>query len=258
MWIYQPEQPVQQANAPQPQTSATFHFSTAETTDTASVQKKPQTAQIQPETRPEEGRTAQRPDFVKCKNKSHDVLSGRILLFCAGLASSGVFLKLCKKSQQQVILRCGKNWLDVFSNTPVQLFSTLFLTAILLLTVLFMLGFCTFGRFFSKAVIFFYGIGSGVLCLQMFMLYGWRGWLFFAVIPGLYAAVLVCLLCRLSDSGGQVSAQLLDLLQKKENPPVRRSTSKALMDQYLVFCSLQIVCCGFLSVAAQPVMDLLL
>lgn len=258
MWIYQPNQTISTQNdAPQPQQSPVLDFSISDTADDAKKQSVPKMARIRHNGNSQCKEVIENLPVKRLAHGAHSI-SSRILLFLAGMGSSGIFLRLCKKSQRQIILRCGENWLDVFSNTPIQLFSTLFLTAVLLLTILFMLGFCTFGKLFSKAVLFLYGVGIGVLCLQLFMMHGWHGWLFFAAVPGLYAIILACLLCRLSDAGGRVSAQLLNSLQKKEDPPVRRGNGKALMDQYLVFCSMQIVCCGLVSAAARPVMALLL
>lgn len=257
MWIYQPNQANSTQNdTSQPQQSPVLDFSISDKDDNGEQQNTSKTSQIGYNENFQCKEVVDNLPIKRLAHKGHNI-SSRILLFLVGMGLSGIFLRLCKKSQRQIILRCGENWLDVFSNTPIQLFSTLFLTAILLLTILFMLGFCTFGKLFSKAVLFLYGVGIGVLCLQLFMMYGWRGWLFFAAVPGLYAIILVCLLCRLSDAGGRVSAQLLNSLQKKEVPPVRRGNGKALMDQYLVFCSIQIVCCGLVSTVAQPIMALL-
>lgn len=256
MWIYQPNPTTPtQNNTLQPQQGCVPIFSTVGISDDAKEQDVLKTPQIR---RNEKCKEIIENLPIKRATQGLHSVSVWILLFLAGMGTSGIFLRLCKKSQRQMILRGGQSWLDVFSNTPIQLFSTLFLTAALLLTILFMLGFCTFGKLFSKVVLFFYGVGIGVLCLQLFMMHGWRGWVFFAVIPGCYAVILACLLCRLSDAGGRVSAQLLNSLQKTENPPVRRGNGKALMDQYLVACSMQIVCCGVISAAARPVMGLLL
>lgn len=256
MWIYQPNQTMStQKDASQPQRDSVPDFSIPSETIDAKEQNAFKTSQIRRDEKCKE--VIENLPIKREKNRLHNI-SVWIFLFLAGMGASGIFLRLCKKSQRQMILRCGEAWLDVFSNTPIQLFSTLFLTAVLLLTVLFMLGFCTFGKLFSKVVLFLYGVGIGVLCLQLFVMHGWRGWVFFALVPGCYAVILACLLCRLSDAGGRVSAQLLNSLQKTENPPVCRGNGKTLMDQYLVACSMQIVCCGILSAAARPVMTLLL
>lgn len=258
MWIYQPNQtPLPQNNVVQPKQSPVPDFSISDAADDIKEKSTSKMPEIRRSQNVPYKETIENLPVKRVAHGTHSI-SAKVLLFLAGMGASGIFLRLCKKSQRQMILRCGENWLDIFSNPPIQLFSTLFLTAVLLLTVLCMLGFCTFGKLFSKLILFLYGVGIGVLCLQLFTMHGWRGWLFFTVLPGLYATILAFLLCRLSDAGGRVSTQLLNSLQKKENPPVRCGNGKALVDQYLVFCSMQIVCCGLVSTAARPIMGLLL
>ncbi len=180
------------------------------------------------------------------------------LPYFIGLATSGAFFSLCSVSQRQLLLHYGESWISSFAGKPVQLFSTLFLPAVLLLTLLLLLGFCTFGRPLSRIVLFLYGIGSGVLCLQMLVLYGWRGWVFYGLVPGFYSAVLAWFLCRFSSFSMQLSTALKKLLSKKENPPAYGVTAKALVEKYLVLCSLQVLSCSIFALLAKPISGYLL
>lgn len=175
-----------------------------------------------------------------------------------GVSASGALFSLCSTEQKQILLHYGESWYTYFLGEPLHLFSTLFLSAALLLTLLLLVGFCTFGKVLSRILLFLYGIGSGMLCLQMLLLYGWRGWLFYGMVPGLYAAVLALFMSRLSSFSAQLSTMLCKFLNKKENPPVYGVTAKALVEKYLVLCSVQIVCCSFFACVAKPIATYLL
>lgn len=182
--------------------------------------------------------------------------SGIFLPYFLGIAASGILVALCTAEQRKDFFSWGEACLTVFSDTPLRLFSTMFLSAILLLTILAALGFCTFGKWLSKLLLFFYGIGSGALCLQLFMGSGWRGWLFFAAVPGMYLVILAYCLSHLSGYSAQLSGFLLSQLIKKD-PPAYRVSGRILMDRYFAFCCWQIAACGILSTAAKPLLTML-
>ncbi len=175
--------------------------------------------------------------------------------YLLGTAASGVLAALCTATQRESFFSWGEGCLTMFSDTPVRLFSSMFLSAILLLTLLAALGFCAFGKAIGKLLIFFYGIGSGALCLQLFVSSGWRGWVFFAAIPGIYLAILAYCLGHLAEYSAQLSGFLLG--QLKKDPSAHRVSGRMLMDHYFVFCSWQIAACGALSTASGPLLTLL-
>ncbi len=248
MWIYQP---VQEETSAQPSPEHNeFHFST----DPVSPNPEPEKP-IVPDKCEKREEHASFPQERARKQAVHAPLG--LFPYCIGLAASGVLLRFCPDMQRELLLVYGKSWLKLFTDTPLRLFSALFLSAIVFLTLLFALGFCPYGRFCSKALLFLYGTGSGLLCVQMATQYGWKGWLFFAILPGIYSAILAVFSGALSRCGAQLSLTLLHLLQKQENPPAHRISGRMLMDQYLVFCSLQIPVCGALATAAGPIVQAL-
>lgn len=251
MWIYQPEQP--DSPAPAKTEINEFHFSAdSAPAPEPTLPPKPSEATVAAKIEDREKPLSFPPDRAR---KPPVRFTQGISPYYIGLAAAGVLLRLCPETQRELLLMYGKSWLKLFSDTPLRLFSTLFLSAVLLLTLLVALGFCPYGRFCSKALLFLYGTGSGLLCVQMATQYGWKGWIFFAVLPGIYAAVLAVFSVRLSRCGAQLSLTLLHLLKKQEDPPTHRISGQMLMDQYLIFCSLQILVCGALAASAGPIVQ---
>lgn len=248
MWIYQP---VQEETSAQPSPERNeFHFST----DPVSSSPEPAKPMVSSEIEKREEHVT----FPQEQARKQAVrISLGLLPYCIGLAASGVLLRLCPDMQRELLSVYGKAWLKLFMDTPLRLFSALFLSAIVFLTLLFGLGFCTYGRFCSKVLLFLYGTGSGLLCVQMATQYGWKGWIFFAMLPGIYSAILAVFSGALSRCGAQLSLTLLHLLQKQEDPPAHRISGRMLMDRYLVFCSLQIPVCGALAAVSEPIVQAL-
>lgn len=249
MWLYEvPEsndEKVEQANA--------FHFSDAENNANPDLHAREQQQSFANE---QPLKKTSKQEILAKKRALTPAMN--CLSYFVGLAASGVLFSLCSTEQKQILLHYGESWYTYFSGESLHLFSTLFLSSILLLTLLLVVGFCTFGKALSRVLLFLYGIGSGMLCLQMLLLYGWHGWLFYGLIPGLYSAVLALFMGRFSCFSAQLSTMLRKLLTQKENPPVYGVTAKALVEKYLVLCSLQIVCCSFFACVAKPVANYLL
>ena len=177
-----------------------------------------------------------------CCNRKPEMLHfpAGMLWYGVGLACAGILLQTVQHPYLKLL---GENLRMLFSQKPVHLFSALFLSAFLILSLMFLLGFCTFGRCFGKVLLLLYGIGTGVCCLGLLQTYGWRGWLLFALLPGVYATILSWCLCRVAGSGGRLSASLRNLLRAKENPPACRASGRTLVDTYLMTCCMQGFCC---------------
>ena len=175
-----------------------------------------------------------------------------------GLAVSGLLLRACSASQKAFFQMVAQRVFSVFRQDTLALFGSLFLTAFFLLSLTFFTGFSLFGQGLSACILCLYGLGTGILCLQALQEYGWQGWMFFICVPGIFAAVLAWNLGRLNSRIRQFSSYLLQLAGQKENPPAQRLSGRVLVDRYLVCCCVQIICCGVISAAAKPCIQLLI
>ena len=173
-----------------------------------------------------------------------------------GLAVSGLLVQLCTASQKQFFQSVADHVFSLFQQEVLPLFGTLFLSGFFLLSACFLLGFGLFGHIMVSLIVFSYGVGTGLLCLYALLLHGTRGWLFFACVPGAFAAVLSWNLGRMNSCIRQFSSYLLALAGTKENPPVRRLSGRVLVDRYLACCCIQIICCGVVAAAAGPCMKI--
>jgi hypothetical protein len=179
-----------------------------------------------------------------------------IAAYAAGLAAAGAAVAAGTQEVRDFLFYYAQNWLKLFeTEEALHLFSTLFLSGVLSMTLILLLGFCTFGAPLIYLLLVLKGAGSGMLSLQLFLTYGWKGFLLYALMPAVSDVFLAWCLCALGYDGIRHSCAYFshNIVQKT----LPRCTGKAFFSRYLYLCTLQILTCGLSAVSAQFVLQYL-
>ncbi len=181
--------------------------------------------------------------------------SMRLMLFfyAAGLFLSGVLLTLLPGKGTEFLRYYAENWTNLFCSlaSPLHLFSTLFLSGVLSMTLLLVFGFCAFGVPLVYGLLLCKGAGSGLLALELFLLHGWKGTILYIVFPALTDIFLGWCLCSLGCLCVQNAASLWGGQAAGGTESEGRLTGKLLLNRYLFLCTLQILSCGLSAVLTQ-------
>jgi hypothetical protein len=176
-----------------------------------------------------------------------------IAAYAAGLAAAGAAIAAGTQEMRDFLFYYAQNWLKLFeTEEALHLFSTLFLSGVLSMTLILLLGFCTFGAPLIYLLLALKGAGSGMLSLQLFLTYGWKGILLYALMPAVSDVFLAWCLCALGHDGiRHACAYFSHNIAQKTFP---RCTGKAFLSRYLYLCTLQILTCGLSAASAQFVL----
>lgn len=173
------------------------------------------------------------------------------VLYALGTAAAGVF-RARLTAQEVLFLQSYVQALRsaFLSAQPFALFSQLFLSAFIPVTLVLILSLCAFGVPLIAALVVLSGMGVGFTVVQLLVEQGTEGLLFYALLMGLYNAFTACGLCLLSRCGAAVSSELFHALLHAHaasapmpNAQANRSIPK-LMRNYVYFLVLTALLCG--------------
>ena len=183
-----------------------------------------------------------------------------VLLYCVGLLASGCVLAFSNGQASRFLQYYTQNWIALFGKDvqPLHLFSTLFLSGMLSMSLILLFGLSAFGAPLIGALLVAKGVGSGLLSLELFFEHGWRGILLYIACPAISDVFLAWCLCSAGVIGAKFSKSLLK--KCKNNPDVEHSHIGIgmLVNRYLFLCTLQILSCGISAVLSPWVMPLIL
>jgi hypothetical protein len=197
-----------------------------------------------------------RPAAPKSAALQREPLKFYVAVYGIGLCLAGVIFGMCQGETIQFLQYYAQNWLNLFfeANSPLHLFSTLFLTGIFSMTVVLLFGLSAFGIPFVYALLLCKGAGSGLLALTLFLENGWKGELLYIVFPAISDIFLAWCLCSLSYFAVRSSRVFLSRTFQKESQESSFGV-KLLLNRYLFLCTLQILSCGLSAVLTQYAMS---
>lgn len=164
-----------------------------------------------------------------------------------GALLSGVALALGSGDEQAFLSAYLGNWSRLFNldepGAVWTLFGAEYLTAAGSATLLLLLGLSAFGPVMIHLFAMLFGMGVGVVSLQLFLTSGWRHALLGLVLSGAPTAAAVAGLCLFGASALQVSGRLQRAaFGRQELPPL--AGARGLLAQYLVLNVLFLPVCG--------------
>lgn len=132
--------------------------------------------------------------------------------FLIGSAAAGVLQAGCNESEWEILRYYLSNWSDSLSVTDASgaavLFRAEYLTLALFSSMVLLLGFSAFGNQLIFLLMMFYGMGSGILLVQLCTGGEWRTMLVIALSIGIPAALAEGVLCLFGASALRMSGML--------------------------------------------------
>ena len=164
-----------------------------------------------------------------------------------GALLSGVALALGSGDEQAFLSAYLDNWSRLFTldepGAVWTLFGAEYLTAAGSATLLLLLGLSAFGPVMIHLFAMLFGMGVGVVSLQLFLTSGWRHALLGLVLSGAPTAAAVAGLCLFGASALQVSGRLQRAAFGRQELPSLVG-ARGLLAQYLVLNVLFLPVCG--------------
>ena len=164
-----------------------------------------------------------------------------------GALLSGVALALGSGDEQAFLSAYLDNWSRLFTldepGAVWTLFGAEYLTAAGSATLLLLLGLSAFGPVMIHLFAMLFGMGVGVVSLQLFLTSGWRHALLGLVLSGAPTAAAVAGLCLFGASALQVSGRLQRAAFGRQELP-SLAGARGLLAQYLVLNVLFLPVCG--------------
>lgn len=141
-------------------------------------------------------------------------------LYALGAAASGVFRALLGADEllflQKYVQAVQSSFL---SAQPFALFSQLFLSAFIPVTLVLIFSLCAFGVPLIASLLALSGMGAGFVVIQLILENGTDGLLFYILLMGLYNAFVACSLCLLGRPGAAVASDLFRaVIHPNKNP----------------------------------------
>lgn len=164
-----------------------------------------------------------------------------------GALLSGVTLALCQAHELDTLSAYLANWSGLFvldgPRSVWNLFGAEYITAAGGATLLLLLGLSAFGPMLIHLFAMLFGLGIGVVQLQLFLQSGWKSALLALVLTGIPTAAAVTCLCLFGASALRVSGRLQNTAFGKKAYPTG-SGARRLVGQYLVLDVLFLPICG--------------
>lgn len=256
MWVYQ--QPNSPSSAPAPETKLKFsdeERSVPQVPATRQVQKvqpsppAPKKAPAEPQikTAVPETPALVHSTFRRAGQATRDCLflAGAYLF---GAALAGMAHALCETSELNLLSYYLNNWYHLFSvegpGQVLSLFAVQYLTVVGAITALLVLGLCAFGPVLIYLFTMLYGLGIGLIGLQLFFQLSWGGFFGYLLLSGLPAAGVAACLCFFGASALQVSSRLQRAAFGRRDRLSSACGARLLLGQYLTFDVILLPICG--------------
>lgn len=157
-------------------------------------------------------------------------------LFGTGL--SGVMQSLCEARELDVLAYYLESWGALFTlrdaKSAAALFGAQYCSAMGAVTALLLLGLCAFGPVLIFLFTMLYGVGTGIVSLQLFLRQGLPQYLTSLFFWGLPAAAMAGCLCFFGASALQVSVRLQHTAFGRRNSVPVASSARLLLGQYIL------------------------
>lgn len=167
--------------------------------------------------------------------------------YCFGTLLAGILQAMCTEREQAVLAAYLQSWLQFFApqNTAGgwQSFGVQYLSAWSLFTAMLLAGFSVCGTVLAPLLLIFYGIGSGIVTLQLTMQQPFMQALL-RLPCQLPAAVLTMLLCFFGRHAMRTGAQLHRLVFRGGAGGGKAPSAVPLLGHYLLCCVLLIPMCA--------------
>lgn len=164
-----------------------------------------------------------------------------------GTLLSGVMLALCQSSELELLSAYLGNWSALFtldgSEAVWTLFRAEYLTAAGGATMLLLLGLSALGPVLIYLFAMFFGLGIGMITLQLFLESGWKAALPGLLLSGLTTAAAVTCLCLFGASALRVSGHLHQAAFGRGSERAAAG-ARSLLGQYLILNLLFLPICG--------------
>lgn len=168
--------------------------------------------------------------------------------FLLGCTAAGVLQAVCDARQAELLRYYLEAWQGLF--TPgsmqgvVQLFGMEYLTLGLVVSLFLLLGLSALGPVMIFGNMMLYGLGSGLLMVQLCAAGGWKAILPALLWTGLPAAAASGCLCFFGACALQVSSRIHAYSFRKHPGGQARPGVRALMGQYLLTMVMLLPLCG--------------
>lgn len=203
-----------------------------------------------PEPRPPQSEN--RPAAAPCRTaKSCPATRDCVLLaaaFLLGSIAAGVLQAVCDARQTEVLGYYLDAWRALFAaeslQNTVHLFCAEYLTLGIVVSLFLILGFSALGPLLIFGCTMLYGLGSGLLLVQLSNAGGWRVVLPVLVWTGIPAALAGGCLCLFGASALQVSGRIRAYSFRAHSAGQAGPGVRALLGQYLLTMVLLLPLCG--------------
>lgn len=172
-------------------------------------------------------------------------------LACAylfGTALAGVAYALCEANEKNLLAFYLSQWVQLFTvDKPEQIlgvFAAQYGTVAAAVTAIFLLGLCAFGPILIYLFAMLYGLGVGLIGVQLFLDSSWGAIPLYPMISGLSAACVAACLCFFGASALQVSSRLQKTAFSRGESVAASCDARALLGQYLMFDVILLPLCG--------------
>ena len=168
--------------------------------------------------------------------------------FLLGCTAAGVLQAVCDARQAELLRYYLEAWQKLFApgsmQGAVQLFSMEYLTLGLVVSLFLVLGLSALGPVMIFGSMMLYGLGSGLLMVQLCTAGGWKTILLALLWTGLPAAVASGCLCFFGACALQVSSRIHAYSFRKHPGGQARPGVQALLGQYLLTMVVLLPLCG--------------
>lgn len=168
--------------------------------------------------------------------------------FLLGCTAAGVLQAVCDARQAELLRYYLEAWQGLFTPSgmqgAVQLFGMEYLTLGLVVSLFLLLGLSALGPVMIFGNMMLYGLGSGLLMVQLCAAGGWKTVLLALLWTGLPAAAASGCLCFFGACALQVSSRIHAYSFRKHPGGQARPGVQALLGQYLLTMVVLLPLCG--------------
>lgn len=168
--------------------------------------------------------------------------------FLLGSSAAGVLQAVCDARQAELLRYYLEAWQGLFApgsmQGTVQLFSMEYLALGLVVSLFLVLGLSALGPVMIFGSMMLYGLGSGLLMVQLCTAGGWKTMLSALLWTGLPAAAASGCLCFFGACALQVSSRIHAYSFRKHSGGQARPGVQALLGQYLLTMVVLLPLCG--------------
>ena len=168
--------------------------------------------------------------------------------FLLGSSAAGVLQAVCDARQAELLRYYLEAWQRLFApgnlQGAVQLFGMEYLTLGLVVSLFLLLGLSALGPVMIFSSMMLYGLGSGLLMVQLCAAGGWKTVLLSLLWTGLPTATASGCLCFFGASALQVSSRIHAYSFRKHPGGQARPGVQALLGQYLLIMVILLPLCG--------------